>query len=54
MTTVSLLFDAEQIARRVDELAHEIRQKVGSRDLALVGILKGSFMFMADLARALE
>jgi len=54
MTTVTLLFDAEQIARRVDELAREIPQRVGSRDLALVGILKGSFMFMADLARALE
>ena len=53
MTTVTLLFDAERIAGRVDELAREIRQKVG-RDLALVGILKGSFMFMADLARALE
>jgi hypoxanthine phosphoribosyltransferase len=51
--TVTLLFDAGQIAQRVDELAREIRRKVG-RDLALVGILKGSFMFMADLARALE
>jgi hypoxanthine phosphoribosyltransferase len=54
MTTVTLLFDAEQIAQRVDELAREIRRKVGSRDLALVGILKGSFMFMADLSRALD
>jgi hypoxanthine phosphoribosyltransferase len=54
MTTVSMLFDAEQIAQRVDELAREIRRKVGGPDLALVGILKGSFMFMADLARALE
>jgi hypoxanthine phosphoribosyltransferase len=53
MTSVALLFDAEQIAQRVDELAREIRSKVG-RDLALVGILKGSFMFMADLARALD
>lgn len=54
MTTVTLLFDAERIAQRVDELAREIRHKVGGPDLALVGILKGSFMFMADLARALE
>jgi hypoxanthine phosphoribosyltransferase len=54
MTTVSLMFDAEQIAQRVDELAREIRQRVRGPDLALVGILKGSFMFMADLARALE
>jgi hypoxanthine phosphoribosyltransferase len=54
MTTVTLLFDAEQIAERVDVLAREITTGIGSRDLALVGILKGSFMFMADLARALE
>ena len=54
MTTVSLLFDAGQIAQRVDELAQAIRQRVGGPDLALVGILKGSFMFMADLARALD
>jgi hypoxanthine phosphoribosyltransferase len=54
MTTVTMLFDAQQIAERVDVLATKIRNVVGARDLALVGILKGSFMFMADLARALE
>jgi hypoxanthine phosphoribosyltransferase len=54
MTTVTLLFDAEQIAQRVDALAAQIRDVTGARDLALVGILKGSFMFMADLARALD
>jgi hypoxanthine phosphoribosyltransferase len=54
MTTVTPLFDAQQIAERVDVLATKIRNVVGARDLALVGILKGSFMFMADLARALE
>jgi len=54
MTTVTMLFEAEQIAERVDALAREITEGVGSRDLAMVGILKGSFMFMADLARALE
>jgi hypoxanthine phosphoribosyltransferase len=54
MTTVTLLFDAGQIAERVDALAAQIRDVTGACDLALVGILKGSFMFMADLARALE
>ncbi|MEM7021659.1 MAG: hypoxanthine phosphoribosyltransferase [Pseudomonadota bacterium] len=54
MTTVTMLFDAEQVAMRVDELAVEITKVVGSRDLAIVGILKGSFMFMADLARSLD
>jgi hypoxanthine phosphoribosyltransferase len=54
MTTVTLLFDAGQIAERVDALAAQIRDVIGARDLALVGILKGSFMFMADLARALD
>lgn len=54
MTTVTMMFDAEQVTQRVDALAQEIVRGVGSRDLAIVGILKGSFMFMADLARALE
>lgn len=54
MATVTMLFDAQQIAERVDAIAVQIGTVVGARDLALVGILKGSFMFMADLARALE
>ncbi len=49
-----ILFDAETIARRVKELAGEIAAKHPEGDLVLIGILKGSFVFMADLVRALD
>lgn len=47
------LFDAETIARRVDALAAEIVAAMGER-LVVVGVLKGAFVFMADLVRALD
>jgi len=53
MSEVTLLFDAAQIARRVEELAWDIAKTV-SGDLVLVGLLKGSFVFAADLVRALD
>jgi hypoxanthine phosphoribosyltransferase len=53
MTTVRRLYEADEVARRVDVLAGEIVAAVGD-DLAVVGVLKGSFVFMADLVRALD
>lgn len=50
---VETLFSAEQIAARVEELAGEIVARSGA-DLLVVVILKGSFVFAADLIRALE
>ena len=41
-----------EIAARVEALADEIIAAVGS-DLVVVGVLKGSFVFLADLVRAL-
>ena len=56
MTTVSrvrVLFDETAIARRNAELAKAIVETT-SPDLLVVAILKGSFMFAADLLRALH
>jgi len=53
MATMRKLFDEEQIARRVEALAAEIAKSL-PRDLALVVILKGGFVFAADLMRALD
>jgi hypoxanthine phosphoribosyltransferase len=50
---VKLLFDAAQIARRVEELASEIARTMPG-ELTIVGLLKGSFVFVADLVRALD
>lgn len=49
-----VLFSEEQIRRRVVELGREIRARhEDPHDLVAVGVLKGSFVFMADLVREL-
>jgi hypoxanthine phosphoribosyltransferase len=53
MTEVARLFDEARIADRVGALAGEISAAVGG-DLVVVGVLKGSFVFLADLVRALS
>ncbi len=49
-----ILISAGQIQRRVQELADEIRADFPEEPIYLVSVLKGAFIFMADLARALE
>ncbi len=53
MSTVAKLFDEETIARRVDALATEIAGTL-PREFLVVGILKGCFVFVADLVRRLD
>ncbi|MDP6706498.1 MAG: hypoxanthine phosphoribosyltransferase [Alphaproteobacteria bacterium] len=53
MGGVRILFDEQQVARRVAELADEIAAAL-PQDVTVVGILKGSFVFVADLVRALD
>jgi len=48
---VSVLFTEEQIARRVAELGAEITSAFAGRKLAVLGLMKGSLVFMADLIR---
>ncbi len=50
-----ILIPAETIQQRVIELANQISQDFQGVDrLYLVGILKGAFIFLADLARHME
>lgn len=53
---VQVLIDAATIERRVDEIASEINRDYRnvSDPLILVGILKGSFIFLSDLSRKLR
>jgi hypoxanthine phosphoribosyltransferase len=51
--TITPLFSAEQITRRVEELAREI-SAYAPRDVVVVAVLKGSFIFAADLIRGLH
>src|SRR5271167_3063549 len=50
---VKVLFDESSIAERTEALAREIAA-AKPKDLLVVAILKGSFMFAADLLRALH
>jgi len=49
-----VLFSEREIACRVSELAAAIAADNPRRPVALVGILRGSFVFLADLVRALH
>jgi hypoxanthine phosphoribosyltransferase len=50
---VEVIFSAEAIAKRLGELAAEIKARRFDR-LLVVAVLKGSFVFAADLIRAMH
>jgi hypoxanthine phosphoribosyltransferase len=49
-----VLIPQDRLQERVSELGQEISQAYEQKDLAVVAILKGSFIFAADLLRALS
>ena len=50
-----VLIDKNQIATRIIEMGTEIESWYGADDVVtVVGVLKGSFLFMADLVRAID
>ncbi len=53
-TQVDVLISASQLQARVAEMGAEITRDYHRKPLKLVGVLKGCFMFMADLARAID
>jgi hypoxanthine phosphoribosyltransferase len=48
---VEVLFTEEEIARRVAELGEEIGRAFAGREVCVLGLMKGSLVFMADLIR---
>jgi hypoxanthine phosphoribosyltransferase len=55
MSTPVVLISEEEIQKRVTELAAEISSDYADADdLVLVGVLKGAFIFLADLSRQLS
>ena len=49
-----VLIPADQLQKRIAELAAQIDADYAGRELLLVGVLKGAVMMMADLARAMH
>lgn len=50
---MKLLFSRTRIADQVERLATEISRDYPDREILLIGVLKGSFLFFADLVRSI-
>lgn len=51
---LEIMLSAEDIRNRIAELGKQITEDYRGRDLVLVGVLKGSCLFMADLMREID
>jgi hypoxanthine phosphoribosyltransferase len=53
-THVEVLISQADLAERVRALGQEITRAHAGKPLVVVGVLKGSFIFLADLVRAID
>ena len=52
---IDILISEAEITARINELAHQITQNYAdTKQLVVVGLLRGSFVFIADLVRHLD
>lgn len=51
---MKVLFSRERIAEEIKRLGQEISGDYAGREIMLIGVLKGSFLFIADLIREIE
>jgi hypoxanthine phosphoribosyltransferase len=51
---LKILIKRDEIAKAVDRLASQIKRDYQGKQPLLIGVLKGSFVFMADLIRQLD
>ena len=49
-----VLFSEEQLKNRVREIAQQITTDYQGKEIMLISVLRGSFVFMADLCRAID
>ena len=49
-----VLFTEEQLRAKVQEIGKQIEKDYAGQEIMLIGVLRGSFVFMADLARAID
>lgn len=51
---IDVMISQEQIHARIQELAAQITEEYQGKDLVVIGVLKGSFLFLADLVREID
>ncbi|MCL2079570.1 MAG: hypoxanthine phosphoribosyltransferase [Oscillospiraceae bacterium] len=49
-----ILFTEEQISKRIAELGEQITNEYAGRKIMLIGVLKGCYVFLADLSRKIN
>ena len=49
-----VLFSQQQLEERVDQIAQEITRDYARKEIVLISVLRGSFVFMADLCRRID
>lgn len=54
--TVEVMISEQEVKNRIVELGRQISEhyRDSGSEMVLVGLLRGSFMFMADLCRAID
>ena len=53
-TNLEVLYSADDITARITQLGNKLTADYKDKDLVLVGVLKGSCIFLADLMRAIN
>lgn len=51
MEKVSILINKAKLEKRIEELAKQIEKDYDGKEIVFIGILKGSVMFMSELAK---
>ena len=51
---VRIMFSEKEISQRVEAIATNISRDFGGKEIAVVGLLEDSFIFMADLIRKID
>lgn len=52
--TEKILFSKDDIQKRVDELGRELSEEYRGKDPLVISLLRGSFIFAADLVRSMD
>ena len=54
MKDIKVLYNEQQIRERIQQLGRQISADYSGQEVLVVGILKGAFIFMADLVREMQ
>jgi hypoxanthine phosphoribosyltransferase len=54
MKEINVLINKAKLEKRIEEIARQIEKDYEGKEVVFIGILKGSVMFMADLAKSVK